>query len=245
MRVPQSVLEFGLPVRWRPDYVFAVVATGAYHAFTFPISETEAIGAYRVPIFLLCVGAAYVVFRLWVARVPALIGVAAASATTLFVTKFASYKPETIAFAIGLFATWLLITAVRRRSRSMTLLAGALFGVTVGMHGIAAAVTGMLAICAALAEIWALRPPQRRAMLGNGVRAGVLAAVVVVATGLSLQGRAVVASDAGHPVLEHGHDPTWAFLNRHNGTFYFPPQPTVESQAADTLEHPWPGGLVE
>ena len=123
------------------------------------------------------------------------------------------------------------------------LLAGGLFGVTVGMHGIAAAVTGMLAVSAALAEIWALAH-HRRAMLGNGLRAGALAVVVVLATGLSLQGRAVVASDAGHPVLEHGHDPTWAFLNRHNGTFYFPPQPTVSSQAADALEHPWPGGPV-
>jgi hypothetical protein len=81
-------------------------------------------------------------------------------------------------------------------------------------------------------------------MLGNAMRAGILAAVIVVATGLSLQGRAVVASDAGHPVLEHGQDPTWAFLNRHDGTFYFPPQPTVGSQASETLEHPWPGGLV-
>jgi hypothetical protein len=242
--VPQSVLEFGLPVRWHPDYVLAVIGTGAYHALTFPISEVSAIGAYRVPIFLLAVGATYVVFRLWVARIPALIGTAAASATTLYVTKFASYKPESIAFAMGLFATWLLITAVRGRSRGMTLLAGALFGVTVGMHGIAAAVTGMFAICAAAAEIWALAPRHRRAMLGNGLRAGGLALLVVVATGLSLQGRAVVASDAGHPVLEHGQDPTWAFLNRHDGTFYFPPQPTVSLQAEETLEHPWPGGLV-
>ena len=241
--VPQSVLEFGLPVRWHPDYVLAVIATGAYRALAFPLSEVAAIGAYRVPIFLLCIAAAYLVFRLWVARVPALIGVAAASATTLFVTKFASYKPETIGFAIGLLATWLAITAVRKRSRGTMLLAGGLFGVTVGMHGIAAAVTGMLAVSAALAEIWALAH-HRRAMLGNGLRAGALAVVVVLATGLSLQGRAVVASDAGHPVLEHGHDPTWAFLNRHNGTFYFPPQPTVSSQAADTLEHPWPGGPV-
>jgi hypothetical protein len=242
--VPQSVLEFGLAVRWHPDYVLAVIQTGAYHAFTFPLSETEAIGAYRVPILLMAVAGCYVVFRLWTRTVPALVGAAAVSATTLFITKFASYKPETMALAAGLFATWILVTAIRRRSRSMMLLAGALFGIAVGMHGIAATVTGMIALSAALVEIWALEPAHRRATFGNAIRAGILAVVIVLATGLALQGRAVVASDAGHPKLEHGQDPTWAFLNRDDGTFYFPPQPSVASQASETLTHPWPGGLV-
>jgi hypothetical protein len=242
--VPHSVLEFGLAVRWHPDYVLAVIGTAAYHALTFPLTEVAAIGAYRVPVFLLGVGATYVVFRLWVSRAPALVGVAVASATTLYITKFDAYKPESLGLVAGLFATWLLVVGIRGRSRQMALLAGALFGVAVGMHGIAATVTGMLAACAAVAETWHLAPAHRRATVANLARAAVLAVVVVLATGLSLQGRAVVASDAGHPVLEHGHDPTWAFLNRHNGIFYFPPQPTVGSQASDTLEHPWPGGLV-
>jgi hypothetical protein len=242
--VPKSVLEFGLAVRWHPDYVLAVIQTGAYHAFTFPLSQTEAIGAYRVPILLMAVAGCYVVFRLWTRVLPALIGAAAVSATTLFITKFASYKPETMALAAGLFATWLLVTAIRRKSRGMTLLAGALFGIAVGMHGIAATVTGMIAVSAALVEIWNLGPAHRKAMFGNAIRGGILAIVIVVGTGLALQGRAVVAADAGHPKLEHGEDPTWAFLNRDDGTFYFPPQPTVGSQASDTLRHPWPGGLV-
>jgi hypothetical protein len=242
--VPQFVLEFGLPVRWHPDYVFAVIGTAAYHALSFPISETAAIGAYRIPVFLLGIGATYVVFRLWVSRPAALIGVAVASATTLYITKFNAYKPESLGLAAGLFAVWLLVTGIRRRSRQMTVFAGALFGIAVGMHGIAAAVAGLLAVSATAAEIWGLPSRDRRGAIANVFRAAILAVIVVLATGLSLQGRAVVASDAGHPVLEHGRDPTWAFLNRHDGTFYYPPQPTVGSQASDTLEHPWPGGLV-
>jgi hypothetical protein len=242
--VPHSVLEFGLSVRWHPDYVFAVIGTAAYHALSFPIDETAAIGAYRIPVFLLGIGATYAVFRLWVSRGAALIGVATASATTLYITKFAAYKPESLGLAAGLLAVWLLITGIRRRSRQMVLFAGAMFGVAVGMHGIAAAVAAMLALSAGLAEILALPATHRRPAFGAAIRGGALAVIVVLATGLSLQGRAVVVSDAGHPILEHGRDPTWAFLNRHDGTFYYPPQPTVESQATETLEHPWPGGLV-
>src|SRR5690606_22713349 len=74
--------------------------------------------------------------------------------------------------------------------------------------------------------------------------AAALAFTVILATGLSLQGRAVVASDAANPALARAEDPTWAFLRRHEGEFgdRFPPD--AATRAVASIRRPWPAALV-
>lgn len=242
--VPSWVLEFGQQVRWHPDYVFSAFVTEAYRALTFPLDDAVAVTALRVPIAIAGLAALYLVYRLWLSRTPALIAVAATAATVLFIAKFNAYKPEALAIVSGLVAIWILVTGIRARRRSWLVLAGVLFGITVGMHGIAAAVTGVIAGAAAIVELGALERRRRGAVLAALAAAVACALTVVVATGVGLQGRAVVATDAAHPRVVADGDPTWTFLERHSGIFGSNAEPTLGSRIEQTVSHPWPGEIV-
>lgn len=242
--IPSWTLEFGEQVRWHPDYVFFSTASEGYRWLTGPLGEGSAIVVWRAPVALAGLVMSYCVLRLWVLRPAAICGAAAVSATTFFLVKFNAYKPESFGIVVGLACVLLVAYGVRHRRPRWLLLAGVGFGVCVGIHGIAAAVTGTLALGAAFAERRSLRGAARDQIVGPGLGAAGVAVAVVLATGLALQGRAVVASDAANPGAGSSTDPTWAFLERHEGNFSSVEPPQVSEQALDSVSRPWPSSLV-
>jgi len=242
--VPSWILEFGERVRWHPDYVFFSAGSEAYRWLTDSVGEASAIVAWRAPVALLGLAMAYAVLRLWTGRVAALCGTAAVSATTFFVIKFNAYKPESLGLVIGLACVCLLVHGLRRRDATLVVLAFVGIGVDFGIHGIAAAVSSALGLGAVIAE-WAHDRQHLRAWswrpLGVGAAAG---AAVVLATGLSLQGRAVVATDAANPRIEDGVDPTWTFLERHDANFAVGDPPSLGARILDSVNVPWPSYVV-
>jgi hypothetical protein len=241
--IPGFVLEFGERVRWHPDYVFFSVGSEAYRWLTAPLSETAAIVGWRAPVALLALALAYAALRLWLMRGPALVGCAALAASTYFLTKFDAYKPESLGAVPALAALVLAVAGIRARSPGMLLLAGAGAGLAMGVHGIAAAAIGAIGGVAALVE-WRLRRHGPALPFRALLAAAALTVTVIVATGLALQGRAVVASDAANPALARDEDPTWAFLRRHEGEFgdRFPPD--AAARAVASVRRPWPAALV-
>lgn len=244
--IPQWVSEYGMHVRWHPDYVDGVLLVNAYRGLTSFFHADVAITDLRVPIALTSMGALYAVIRLWTGRAAALIGLASVTATTYYLIKFNAYKPEALAVPFGLTGVWLLVFSLRTRRWSLMPLAGLVIGATAAIHGIAAAVLGVFAAAAVLGELLASRdrPGMRHAMRALAV-AVVCCAVVLVGTGLALQGRAVVASDAAKPALSNGVDPTWEFLERDNGIFTDPAPPPISDQLDATVTRLWPGSIVE
>jgi hypothetical protein len=241
--VPSFVLEFGEQVRWHPDYVFFSVGSEAYRWLTGPLGETAAIVGWRAPVALTALALAYATLRLWLTRAPAIIGCAALAASTYLLVKFDAYKPESLGAVPALAALVLAVSGVRARSAGALLLAGAGAGLAMGVHGIAAAVIGAIGGIAALVE-WRMRRSEPALAFRALLAAAALTITVIIATGLALQGRAVVASDAANPALGRGEDPTWAFLRRHEGEFgdRFPPAATTRAVAS--IRRPWPAALV-
>jgi hypothetical protein len=242
--IPSWTLEFGEQVRWHPDYVLFSAASEGYRWLTSPLGESAGIVVWRAPVALAGLVLSYAVLRLWVSRPAAVCGTAAVSATTFFLVKFNAYKPESFGLVLGLAAVLLVAYGVRHRRPGWLLLAGVGFGVCVGVHGIAAAVTGALALGAGLAEHRSLRGAARRQIIGPAVAAVAIAAAIVLATGLSLQGRAVVASDAANPGAASSTDPTWVFLERHEGNFSSIAPPSADEQALDSVSKPWPSSAI-
>jgi hypothetical protein len=242
--IPSWVLEFGQRVRWHPDYVFFSAGSEAYRWLSGSVGETTAIVAWRAPVALLGLAMTYAVLRLWTGRVAALCGTAAVSATTFYLVKFNAYKPESLGLVIGLACVCLLVHGLRRRDGALILLAFIGIGVDFGIHGIAAAVCSALGLGAVVAE-WMQGRRERRAFswrpLGVGAAAG---GAVLLATGLSLQGRAVVATDAANPRIEGGSDPTWTFLERHDANFAAGNPPAIGGRIRDSVNVPWPSSVV-
>jgi len=242
--VPSWILEFGQQVRWHPDYVFFSAGSEAYRWLTESVGETSAIVAWRAPVALLGLAMAYAVLRLWTGRFAALCGTAAVSATTFYLIKFNAYKPESLGLVIGLACVCLLVHGLRRRDSTLIVVAFVGIGVDFGIHGIAAAVCSALGLGAVVAE-WTQRRREARAWSWRPLVAGAVAgAVVLVATGLSLQGRAVVATDAANPRIEDGRDPTWTFLERHDANFAVSDPPSLGGRILDSVNVPWPSSLV-
>jgi hypothetical protein len=240
--IPDWALEFGERVRWHPDYVFFSIGSEVYRWFTGPLTDSEAISAWRAPAAVLGLTLAYGVLRLWVSRLASLIGMAALAAGSFYLIRFNAYKPESLGVVLALAALLLLVSGVRQRRGGLIVAGAATLGLGMGVHGIAVAVVGALAGCAVLVELFSADTP--RWPLVRGIAAsGLLCVVLIVSTGLALQGRAVVAADAANPALAGEADPTWVFLERHEGNFASLEPPPLSERVEASLE-PWPSGAL-
>ncbi len=239
--IPTFVAEFGDRVRWLPDYVLFNILSEGYGALAVGMSESAALSYWRVPAALFGVLMVYLVQRLWLGRAAAIGGAAVTSATTFYILKFNAYKAEPMAIALGLVAVWLVVQGVRGRRASWILLAGSVAGVAVGVHAIGATVTAMLLLTAGTVEWLTVRRPWRLSLAVVLLCGGIAAGAVVVATGVSLQGRAVVASDAAHPAVVDGIDPTYTFFRRTAGGFEDAAPRGRGTRVRAAIDRPWPG----
>jgi hypothetical protein len=241
--IPRAVAEWGLQLRWLPDYLAFDVVSQAYTGLLPGVSAADAISAWRIPIAALTLVVLFVVLRLWVGRAPALVATALTGGSTFFIAKFNAYKPESLGILLGLVGLILVVHGLRSRRRSWLLLAGALFGADLSVHAIAATAMGLITAGFALAE-WATAR-RDRVVLGDGlVRAVVFGVVLSVALGAGLQGRAAVATQALAPASVDGHDPTWTFFLRSTGNFTEPEPVAPQRPLAAGVASPWDGFRV-
>jgi hypothetical protein len=238
--VPTAVAEWGLSVRWLPDYLVFNVDSETFHAALGFLPRADVIAAWRVPVTLLGVVVLFAVVRLWVGRPAAFLGTALIAGTAFYLAKFDAYKPEALGIALGLVALWLVVRGLRSGQRSWVLLGGACLGLDLSVHAIAATVMGLLVAGFAAAEWLALRDRrvERADWLVRGALLGVLISVLM---GVGLQGRAVVAGGALNPGSAQGPDPTWTFFLRSTGDFTVPEPPRPERPLAGGVTTPWTG----
>jgi hypothetical protein len=93
-RIPPSVSEFGQVVAWPANHVLFNGISQVYSTLMGPASPATAMQAWRVPIALAGLGTMFLLARLWLDRVPALIAAAAAGASVFFLLKFGAATPE-------------------------------------------------------------------------------------------------------------------------------------------------------
>ncbi|MEA2546151.1 MAG: hypothetical protein QOI09_1424, partial [Chloroflexota bacterium] len=168
--IPASVAEWGLSVRWLPDYLVFNVDSEAYLALLSFVPRADALAAWRVPVTILATLLLFCVFRLWLGRPAAVAGVVVTAGTTFYLAKFDAYKPEALGIVVGLAALWLVVRGLRGGARSWILLAGASMGVGLSVHAIAATVMGLFIAGFAGAE-WLVLRRERLPRLGWLVRA--------------------------------------------------------------------------
>ena len=240
--IPTYVSEYGRNIRWLPDYLIFNILSETYHGASRFGTDAQQLAAFRIPAVLLGSVAVYGVARLWLRATPALAGTGLIVATQLFGDKFNAYKPESYAIVLGLVAVRLGIVALRKRDTPLMLFVGVIVGLNLGVHAIAAVVMAMLLAAAILAELLLTRDLRRWKTVGALGLAGVIALGLTVGTGLALQGRALVISDAGHPeMLKGGRDPTLLFLTRNAGKFGPLETPPLADELSTNLQEPWRG----
>jgi len=238
--VPTTVAEWGLAVRWLPDYLVFNVNSEAFLAALGFLPRADVLAAWRVPVTLLGVVVLFAVVRLWVGRPAAFLGAALIAGTAFFLAKFDAYKPEALGIVLGLVVLWLVIRGLRCGQRSWVLLGGACLGLDLSIHAIAATVMGLLVAGFAAAEWLALRDG-RVDRAGWLVRAALLGVLISVLMGIGLQGRAVVAGGALNPGSAQGPDPTWTFFLRSTGDFTVPEPRRPALPLAAGVTTPWAG----
>jgi hypothetical protein len=241
--IPQGVAEWGALVRWLPDYLAFDVVSQAYTGVLPGVPVADAISAWRIPVAGLSLVLAFLALRLWVGRVPAMLGAVLIGGSTFFIAKFNAYKPESLGILLGLGGLLLVVHGIRSRRRSWLLVAGALFGANLSVHAIAALAMGLLTAGFALAE-WGTARRDRAAIADGLVRAALVGIVLSVALGAGLQGRAAVASQALTPAVIDGHDPTWTFFLRSTGNFADPEPAAPKAPLAAGVVSPWDGFRV-
>ena len=241
--IPASVAEWGMNVRWLPDYLVFNIDSEAYLALTSFVSRADALAAWRIPVTILGLLLLVLVFRLWLGRPAAVAGVVVTAGTTFYLAKFDAYKPEALGIVVGLAALWLVVRGLRGGRRSWVLLAGACMGVGLSIHAIAATVMGLLIAGFAAAE-WLVLRRDRLPRLGWLVRAAALGFLISLAMGAGVQGRAIVASAALNPTTVAGADPTWTFFLRSTGDFSEPERPPPRLPLAGGVTTPWAGFKV-
>lgn len=248
--IPSSVREYGRAIRWLPDYVVFNVVSEAYRGLAPFESPTSQIVAMRVPLALLGAAASYLMFRLWVSRPAALIGVVVLVPSTWFVLKFNAYKPEAYGAVLGLVALTLAINGLRAGRRSTVLIGGALLGVDLAVHAIAATAFMGFVGSAAVVEIISMRGLSRRPTERARARArvawvslaaaAVLGLVIMATVGWTLQGRALVFADATHPARSpDGSDPTLVYSRFSSGDFSPNPKIDLRRELAQSVTNPW------
>jgi hypothetical protein len=238
--VPSFVTEYGTHVRWLPDYLVFNFASQAYHGVGLG-SAAQQLAAWRVPVALLGIAALFAVLRCWLRPVPALAGAALGACTIWYSGTFNAYKPEAMGVVLGLVAIRVGVTGLRTDRPSRVALAGAIIGVNMGVHAIAAFALALLFAAAMLVELFDRRRALRIAITGLGC-AALLAACITLSMGWALQGRALVSGDAQRPHLAaNGSDPTLVYLERNVGHFGPVGQKTLTSELAEGIDNPWPG----
>ena len=238
--VPDSVAEWGLHLRWLPDYLVFNVGSEAYLSLLGFLPRADALAAWRVPVVIAGLLLLVAVLRLWVSRPVAVAGAICVAGTTFFLAKFDAYKPEAYGIVLGLAALWLVVMGVRHGRRSWILLGGAALGLDLAVHAIAATVMAFLVVGFAVAELLARRE-ERRTAFGWLVRAAALGLLLSVVLGIGLQGRPLVATSAMNPATVGDDDPTWTFFLRSTGNFVVPEPPPPRRPLAGGVTTPWPG----
>ena len=238
--IPASVAEWGLSVRWLPDYLVFNIDSEAYLAWLGFMPRADALAAWRVPVTLIGVLMLFAVMRLWVGRPAALAGTALVAGSAFYLAKFDAYKPEAFGVVLGLAALWLVVRGLRSGRRSWVLLGGACLGLGLSVHAIAATVMGLLVAGFGVAEWLALRDG-RAERAGWLLRAALLGLLISVVMGIGLQGRAAVAAAALNPTTAQGADPTWTFFLRSTGDFTIPEPRPPALPLAGGVTTPWAG----
>ncbi|HZC33299.1 MAG TPA: glycosyltransferase family 39 protein [Candidatus Bathyarchaeia archaeon] len=241
--IPASVAEWGMSVRWLPDYLVFNFDSEAYLTLMSFVPRADALAAWRVPVAILGLLLLFFVFRLWLGRPSAVAGVVVTAGTTFFLAKFDAYKPEALGIVVGLAALWLVVNGLRRGRRSWILAAGAAMGVALSIHAIAATVMGLIVAGFAAVE-WIVLRRDRLPRLGWLIRAAALGFLISVVMGAGVQGRPIVASAALNPASVAGTDPTWTFFVRSTGDFREPQRPPPDRPLAGGVTSPWPGFQV-
>ncbi|NJD27525.1 MAG: hypothetical protein FIA92_04440 [Chloroflexi bacterium] len=238
--IPGTVQEFGRAVPWLPDYVFFNGISEAYSVLMAPAGSAVAMQVWRVPLAAAGLVAMYLVARLWLDRLPAIVAVAAAGASVFFLMKFNAYKPESLGIVVGLLAAWLVVRGKRERNATWMALGGVALGVDVAIHAIAATITGLVLMAAAVAELVTVAEVRRRSL---ALLAGtaVITLSVAVGTGVALQGRPLVVTEVLRPAAGRPVDPTWTYLQYSNGNFAGQPPPSRSTRLAAGVRSPWPG----
>jgi hypothetical protein len=240
--IPSYVTEFGVQVRWLPDYLIFNILAETYRGAARFGSAAEQLSAFRIPLALLGIVAVFGVLRLWLRPWTALTGTALVVATLAFADKFNTFKPESYGIILGLIAVRLGVRGVRRKDPMLLLFAGVIVGLNLGVHAIGAVIAGMLLAGAVVAELVTVAEARRRSTIGALLLAGMLAIGVAGAAGWALQGRTLVISDASNPArLADGRDPTFLFLERNAGHFGEVEAPSLDEELSDNLQMPWDG----
>lgn len=238
--VPSFVTEYGTHVRWLPDYLVFNLASQAYHGVGVGGAAQQLV-AWRVPVALVGIAALFAVSRCWLRPVPALAGAALGTCSIWYSGTFNAYKPEAMGIALGLVAIRVGVTGLRTDRASRVALAGAIIGVNMGVHAIAAFAMALLFAAAVLVELFDRRRAPRIALIGLGC-AALLAASITLSMGWALEGRALVAGDAQRPHrAANGSDPTLIYIQREAGNFGPVAQRSLTSELTQGIDHPWPG----
>jgi hypothetical protein len=238
--IPASVAEWGLSVRWLPDYLVFNIDSEAFIASLGFLPRADTLAAWRLPVALLGILVVFVVVRLWVGRAAALAGTALIVGTAFVLAKFDAYKPEAFGIVLGLAGLWLVVRGLRSGRRSWVLVGGACLGLDLSVHAIAAVAMGLLVAGFGAAEWLAVRD-RRLERAGWLVRAALLGLLISVVMGVGLQGRAAVAGAALNPGTATGPDPTWTFFLRSTGDFTVPEPPPPALPLAGGVTNPWAG----
>ena len=238
--IPAFVTEYGLRVRWLPDYVLGNIQSQLYDTIS-PASAADAMQWWIVPTGLLFLIACYAVMRLWFGRSASLVGVCVAI-TTFYLSKFNGYKPEALASGIGLLGIWLLVRGLRDSSRELIMAGGVTFALSMCVHPIAAIGVIVLGVVSSAIEVIRTCPARRRAALTSLVIAAAATVVITASVGIALQGRAFAAGDASNPQrTADGTDSTFKFREYQAGRFETSAAPSALDEFRTNVETVWPG----
>ena len=240
--VPTWVSEYGVRVRWQPDYLSFNVLTEAFRGMFPGGSDVDVLSAWKVPVAVLTVVVTYATLSLWFRRPSALIGTALAVVTTLYTAKLGNARPEMLGFALGLVAVVIGTDALRRVRPSGYLLAAAVLAIDFSVHAIGALVAAVLLATGTLCEV--LGTYDRRSVRVRMTLGGFAVFVAIVgATGWALQGRVFVGGNAGNPRMISGEDPTLTYFKLTEGLSARPDVwDRLRGQLLDILQTVTPSG---
>ena len=131
--IPAELPEWGASRPFHTDYLPVTSHTAA--AFQLlPGDMLVQMEVYRVAVLVVTLILATLLFRRWVSSWVALLGAMLLLSTVRLDARFLSYKPETWALAVALFALWAADRAFAERSRRLAVTAAAAAGMVFLAH---------------------------------------------------------------------------------------------------------------